>query len=221
MRGRRKVAERECVMIDNKPGSAVNNGNPIARMALVCLLIIAATAGLAGCSGPNLPVTSVAQANSAVAQVYHVADGDKVRVTVFDEPNLTGDYQVGLDGSLQLPLIGRIAASGMTSTALSDAIAGALKGGGYVLNPRVAIELTEHQPIFVLGEVKTPGQYAYVSNMTLDQAVALAGGFTPRANKGIVVLRRQQWNSAKKVRLGQSSLLIAPGDTITVEEAFF
>jgi polysaccharide export outer membrane protein len=142
MRGRRKVAERECVMIDNKPGSFVNNRNPIARMAAACLLIIAATAGLAGCSGPNLPVTSVAQANSAVAQVYHVADGDKVRVTVFDEPNLTGDYQVGLDGSLQLPLIGRIAASGMTSTALSDAIAGALKGGGYVLNPRVAIVLT-------------------------------------------------------------------------------
>jgi polysaccharide export outer membrane protein len=219
--GWRQVSEREGLMFDNKSGSRVNNNNPLAKMAIACVLLLAATTGLAGCASSNLPVTSVAQANSVVSQVYRVADGDKIRVTVFDEPNLTGDYQVGLDGSLQLPLIGRIAASGMTSTALSDAIAGALKGGGYVLTPRVAVELTEHQPIFILGEVKTPGQYPYVSNMTLEQAVAEAGGFTPRANKGTVVLRRQQWDAAKKVRLGQNSLRIAPGDTITVEEAFF
>ena len=208
-------------MDDNRSGSRVNTRRRLCRIAFTALLGIAALTGSAGCSSSSVPVTSVAQANAAVSQVYHVADVDKIRVTVFDEPNLTGDYQVGLDGMLQLPLIGRITAAGLSSAALSDAIAAALKGGGYVLSPRVAVELTEHQPIFVLGEVKTPGQYPYVSNMTLEQAVAEAGGFTPRANKGVIVLRRQQWDSAKKVRLGDSSLMIAPGDTITVQEAFF
>jgi polysaccharide export outer membrane protein len=208
-------------MRESKSANRQRSGLGTRMWAALALMTAAVTPGLASCASTDLPVTSVAQANAEAVRDYRVSNGDKIRVTVFDEPNLTGDYQVGLDGQLQLPLVGRMAASGMTSAALSDAIAAALRQGGYVLSPRVAVEVTQHQSIFVLGEVKTPGQYPYVSDMTLEQAVAEAGGYTARANKGTVVLRRQQWDAAKKVRLGQEALRISPGDTITVQEAFF
>jgi polysaccharide export outer membrane protein len=192
-----------------------------AGSAALALLVAALAAGLGGCASTDAPVTSVAQANADIARDFRVASGDKVKITVFDEPNLTGEYQIGLDGRLDLPLIGRIAAAGASTSGLSESITTKLRDGGYVLAPRVAVEVTQHQPIFVLGEVKTPGQYPYVSEMTLEQAVAEAGGFTARASKGSVVLRRQQWGNARKIRLGNEVLQISPGDTITVEEAFF
>ena len=189
---------------------------------LAAVTMVAALAGLTGCStGGNLPLTSVSQVNQGLAQGYRVGAGDKLKVTVFDEPTLTGDYQVGVGGELVLPLISPLATEGQTPEAVSQMIAKSLAEGGYVLTPRVSVEITTHRPFFILGEVKAPGEYPYSGELTLEQAVAKAGGYTPRAEQGAVVLRRQGWSQSKRVKLGESALRIAPGDTITVQEAFF
>lgn len=178
-------------------------------------------AGLAGCAATNLPVTSVQSANSELDGGYHVADGDKLRVTVFDEAALTGAYTIGDGGVLAMPLIDSIDAHGKTTDQLAQAIAKKLKDGGYVLSPRVAVEITEHRPFYILGEVAKPGEYPYSGELTVAQAVAKAGGYTPRADKGVVQIKRQDWKTAKKIRFNSQILKVAPGDTITVPEAFF
>lgn len=180
------------------------------------------TAALAACAtGGNLPSVGVAATNQELVEGYHVAAGDKLHVTVFDEAALTGDYQIGVGGELALPLIDAIDADGKTPEALAQIISDKLKAGGYVLSPRVSVEITAHRPFYILGEVKTPGEYPYSGDLTLDQAVAKAGGYTARADKGTILLRRQQWAGSKRVRLDGTPLKIAPGDTITVQEAFF
>ena len=183
--------------------------------------MLAAAMALAGCAASDLLPMSVADANSALVQGYRIAGGDKVRVAVFDEPSLTGDFDIGLDGGLSLPLVGTIAAEGKSPEQLSNEIAGALSAGGYVLNPRVSVDVAQHRPFYILGEVQTPGEYPYVGDLTVEQAIAKAGGYTPRAARSEIVLRRADWPEARRIRLGTIPLLIGPGDTIRVEEAFF
>lgn len=177
--------------------------------------------GLSGCGGSQMPLSSAVSANHALADGYRVAAGDKLRVTVFDEPTLTGEYEIGDGGALSLPLIEAIPAGGMTMAELSSAISNTLRDGGYVLSPRVSVEILLHRPFFILGEVTKPGEYPYSGELTLEQAVAKAGGYTPRADKRVIKLRRQQWTSAKRIKLDGAALKIAPGDTVTIQEAFF
>ena len=176
---------------------------------------------LSACASSNLPVVSVAQVNQGLTEGYRVGAGDKLRVTVFDEPTLTGDYEIGVGGELSLPLLEAIPVGDMTVDAISTIVEEKLAEGGYVLAPRVSVEIVEHRPFFILGEVQTPGEYPYNGDLTLEQAVAKAGGYTPRADKGSVILRRQDWTESKRVKLDGPSMRVAPGDTITVQEAFF
>jgi len=176
---------------------------------------------LASCAGPNLAVMSVTQANGQLAQGYQIGAGDKLRVTVFDEPDLTGEFSVGEEGHLALPLIDAFDASGMGPAQVGEAIAQRYLVGGYVLSPRVSVEVLEYRPYFILGEVNTPGEYEYGDRLTLDQAVAKAAGYTPRADRSSVILLRQDWDTARRIQLDGTPLEIAPGDTITVREAFF
>lgn len=176
---------------------------------------------LASCAASDLPLVSVADANSGMTQGYRVAGGDKIKVAVFDEPTLTGEFAVGLDGSLSLPLIAPIQTAGLMPEQIAAKIAASLAEGGFVLSPRVTVEVTQHRPFYILGEVTSPGEYAYIGDLTVEQAIAKARGYTPRANKSEVVLRRQGWSEGKRVRLGTTPLVIAPGDTVTVLEAFF
>lgn len=176
---------------------------------------------LASCAASDLPLVSVADANTGLARSYRIAGGDKLKVTVFDEPTLTGEFGVGLDGSLSLPLIAPMQVSGQTPDQLAAGIKAALAEGEFVLSPRVTVEVSQHRPFYILGEVNAPGEYPYIGDLTVDQAIAKARGYSARANKSVVVLRRQGWGEGRRVRLGSSPLLIAPGDTITVEEAFF
>ena len=120
-----------------------------------------------------------------------------------------------------MPLIDPIATNGITPKEIAATIAAKLKAGCYVLVHRVAAEVVINRPFYILGEVKQPGEYPYSGDMTFEQSVARAGGFTPRANRSTILLRRQNWASAKKVRLDGPALKIAPGDTITVRESFF
>jgi polysaccharide biosynthesis/export protein len=186
-------------------------------LLLPCLLF----ACLAVPAQAGVPRGTVEEANATLVAGYQVATGDKLRITVFDEPSLTGDYEVGDDGAVAFPLIDPVKASGLTPIELAKAIAGELERGGYVLVPRVSIEITEHRPFYILGEVAKPGEYPYSGELTLRQAVAKAGGFTARANKRVIKLQRKSAGAAIRIKLGETPLRIAPGDTIIIQEAFF
>lgn len=199
--------------------ATMGNGHRIARALVMSIAPLAIA--LTGCATSDLPTIGVAEANAAMSQGYRLSGGDKIRVSVFDEPTLTGEYDVGLNGDLSMPLLGTLPAQGKSAAQLAQTIAQALSEGGYVNNPRVSVDVALHRPFFILGEVQAPGEYPYAGDLTVEQAIAKAGGYTPRAARSEVVLRRASWPEPRRIKLGSSPLLIGPGDTIRVEEAFF
>ena len=128
------------------------------------------------------PAASYATVTPVPDPGYTLDAGDKLRVVVFGQDGLTNTYIVGADGSVNLPLIGNVSARGTTTPQLASTITERLKQG-YVREPHVSVEIEANRPFFILGEVTTPGQYPYVANMTTETAVAIAGGFSPRADK--------------------------------------
>jgi polysaccharide export outer membrane protein len=150
---------------------------------------------------------------------YTLDAGDKLRIVVFGQAGITGDYLVEASGQVTLPLVGSVPARGYTTKALSQMIGERLKQG-YVREPHVTVSIASYRPFFILGEVTTPGQYPYVPNMTAENAVAIAGGFTPRAKKGSVELTRTMGGQQvhQRVPLGYP---LRPGDTVMVGERWF
>ena len=150
---------------------------------------------------------------------YTLDSGDKLRVTVFGQEGLTNSYTVDAGGNINMPLIGTQPARGLTPQQLAGLITQRLKAG-FVRDPSVSVEIELYRPFFILGEVAAPGQYPYVPNMTVESAVAIAGGFSPRANKRTAELTRstgaQQFRS--EVPLNTP---IKPGDTIVLKERWF
>jgi polysaccharide export outer membrane protein len=150
---------------------------------------------------------------------YTLDSGDKLRIVVFGQDGITNSYLVGADGYVNLPLIGNVPARGSNTVQLAKMITERLKQG-YVREPHVSVEVEAYRPFFILGEVTTPGQYPYVANMTAETAVAIAGGFSPRADKRKVQLSRNM--PGQQVR-GDVPLNypLRPGDTIVVKERWF
>ncbi len=150
---------------------------------------------------------------------YTLDSGDKLRVVVFGQDGITNSYTVDAGGNVNLPLVGTVPARGASTQQLSRAIADRLKQG-YVREPHVSVEVETYRPFFILGEVTTPGQYPYVANMTAETAVAIAGGFAPRASKGKVQLTR---NAPGQQIKGEVPLNfpLRPGDTVVVKERWF
>lgn len=185
-------------------------------------VILAALCGLAvACASNNLAVITSTQANSEITAGYLIGAGDKLKVTVFEEESLTGEYDVGTGGAISLPLLEPISVKNMSPRQVAQVIEEKLAAGGYVLYPRVSVDILEYRPFYILGEVASPGEYPHGGELTLEQAVAKAGGYTPRAQKNVVVLKRHDWTESRLVRLGDTPLEIAPGDTIIVRESFF
>ena len=150
---------------------------------------------------------------------YTLDSGDKLRIVVFGQDALSNNYTVDAQGAVSLPLVGAIEARGLTTAQLGGAIAGRLKSG-YVRDPSVAVEIDTYRPFFVLGEVTFPGQYPYVPNMTVENAIAIAGGFTPRAAKDkVTITRKIQGVPARTVLPLRSP--IRPGDTVEISERWF
>ena len=150
---------------------------------------------------------------------YTLDAGDKLRVVVFGQDALSNNYTVGAEGTVTLPLIGAVPARGLTTAQLSGAIAERLRQG-YIREPSVAVEVESYRPFFVLGEVSYPGQYPYVPNMTVEAAIAVAGGFTPRADKDRVVVKRNAQGATARYAMPLQSP-VRPGDTVTVAERWF
>jgi polysaccharide export outer membrane protein len=146
---------------------------------------------------------------------YHLDAGDRLRVVVFGQEGLTNTYAIDAGGAITMPLIGAVAARGKTPAGLAADIAARLRNG-YIREPSVAVEVESYRPFFILGEVAAPGQYPYVPNMSVESAVAIAGGFSPRAKRDGVTLTHNA--SRTIVPIGTP---INPGDTILVGERWF
>ncbi|MDI4237636.1 polysaccharide export protein [Bradyrhizobium sp. Arg237L] len=150
---------------------------------------------------------------------YHLDAGDRLRVVVYGQEGLTNTYAIDASGSITMPLIGQVPARGRTTSGLASEIAAKLRSG-YIREPSVAVEIEAYRPFFILGEVAAPGQYPYVPNMTVESAVAIAGGFSPRAKRDMVTLTHTDGNGSGRytVPLGTP---MSPGDTVFVGERWF
>src|SRR6266853_1905634 len=155
----------------------------------------------------------------AYDSAYKLDAGDKLRVVVYGQEGLTNSYAIDAGGSITMPLIGQVPARGRTPASLAAGISAKLRHG-YIREPSVAVEIESYRPFFILGEVAAPGQYPYVPNMTVESAVAIAGGFSPRAKRDAVTLTHSDASGAMRyaVPLGTS---LGPGDTILVGERWF
>jgi polysaccharide export outer membrane protein len=150
---------------------------------------------------------------------YRLGPGDKLRLTVFGENDLSGDFTVDGAGFIRLPLVGEVQAAGYTAQQLEGAIATTLSPA-YLKSPRVAVEVATYRPFYIIGAVNRPGQYPYVDHMTALNAVALAGGFLPSAVESVVFIRREGSNAEIEVPADRTTD-IHPGDVVKVHTTFF
>ena len=211
-----------------------------------CALVpcLVAALALSGCMGRTAPVAAASQtsldtiaygqsyagpAPMAVAYAdpapvrhdasYHLDAGDKLRVVVYGQEGLTNTYAIDAGGSITMPLIGAVPARGRTPAGLASAISAKLRNG-YIREPSVAVEIEAYRPFFILGEVAAPGQYPYVPNMSVESAVAIAGGFSPRARRDSVTLTHTDASGSMHIVVPLGTAL-GPGDTVLVGERWF
>lgn len=161
---------------------------------------------------------------SAVAAVqnnpnYRLGPGDKLHITTYGEPTLSGDFFVGGAGTVSFPLIGDVAAQSMTVADFRSKVETGLRDG-YIKDPRVTVEVMTYRPYYVLGEVGRPGEYPYINELTVMNAVATASGFSYRANKKKVFIRHAGETAEREYPL-TSTTVVAPGDTIRITERYF
>jgi len=180
--------------------------------------------------GPAAPpgamsATNAAQANPAGnapasgLSDYVLGVGDKVQIAVFGEDDLSGMFEVSSSGTISMPLIGEVKAAGETPPQVQATIISKLTSGGFLKNPSVSIQVSTYRPFFIVGEVMKPGSYTYVNGMTVINAVALAGGYTYRADKDAIKLKHGGTNG--KEEQVQENTAVAPGDVVTIPERFF
>ncbi|WP_291868306.1 polysaccharide biosynthesis/export family protein [Bradyrhizobium sp.] len=211
------------------------------RTVTVCLLTALA---LAGCMRKSAPVAAIQPADidsitygqsygaapapvtyaAAPAPVrydaaYRLDAGDRLRVVVYGQEGLTNTYAIDAAGAVTMPLIGSVPARGRTPAGLAADITAKLRNG-FIREPSVAVEIEAYRPFFILGEVAAPGQYPYVPNMTVESAVAIAGGFSPRARRDRVTLTRADASGLMRVVVPLGTAL-SPGDTVLVGERWF
>lgn len=184
---------------------------------LICLLavLVSACATVGGetiASGPRY-------SDQVVDDGYLLGVGDRVRVTVYREENLSGEFPVGPAGTISVPLIGAVPVTEQTADSVAQAIRTRL-ADGYLKDPRVNVELITLRPYFILGEVDQPGRYEFASGLTALNAIATAGGFTPRSEKRVLYIREAGSEGERAYQL-TADLRIWPGDTLRVGERLF
>lgn len=183
------------------------------------MLSMTAVAAVGGCASVPPPLSANEAAGPGDGS-YQLGSGDKLRIAVFNEANLTGEYAVSPAGTIAFPLIGSVNARDVSIDALQDAIRGKL-ANGFVANPSVSVEVLNYRPFYILGEVGRPGEYPYAAGLTIEQAIAAAGGYTYRANRHMVFLRRARSDGERSVNLRGRTVAILPGDTLRVGERYF
>lgn len=174
-----------------------------------------------GCAGnrPSIPAETTLIASQVDRSSYKLATGDRIRLEVYGEPDLTAEETLDASGAINFPLLGRIPSKGLTLRELEQSVAAKLKSG-YLVNPSVRANIVLFRPIYIIGQVRRAGAYPYVEGLTVEKAIALAGGMTEIASvRKIFVLRE----SAIQAQREQAKLhtTVFPGDTIVVEESLF
>ncbi len=186
-------------------------------MRHLLILSVLASLALSSCASSPQPLPLEAANRDAG---YRLAPGDKLRITVYNETALTGEYSINTAGNVAMPLIGDVPAKGDGVEKLTAAITAKL-AGGYVKDPRVSVEVLNYRPYYILGEINKPGEFPYSVNLTVEQAVAAAGGFTYRANRTTAFVRRAEQAAEGRVALRGAPVYVKPGDTIRIGERYF
>ena len=171
----------------------------------------------AGACAPRFVASEYALAQQSGP--YRLASGDRLRVIVFGQDNLSNIYAVDGSGRISMPLIDSVEAQGRTTQQLEKAIEAKLRGG-FLREPKVSVEVDAYRPFFVLGEVTNSGQFPYVNGMTVQTAVAIAGGFTPRGQRAYAEVTRQVEDQLVTASV-PITYPVQPGDTIVIKERWF
>jgi len=185
--------------------------------ALLLQPVIASAQPVGAANQP--PMAQGATLSADEALTYRLGPGDKLRIITYDEVQLTGEFLVDSTGTIALPLIGDVQASGRTVSEVQADIVRLLEDG-YIKNPSISIEVETFRPFYILGEVNKPGEYPYTSDLTVLNAVATAGGFTYRANEHKIYIKHQGEAREEDVPLTPSTK-VTPGDTVRVVERYF
>ena len=184
-------------------------------------LVVAAL--VAGCSpSAQLPFGMVASSDPALTKIdriFRLGVGDKLKVDVFGEPELSGESEVNASGNMVVPLLGDVPAKGMTLDQFSGVMRDKL-GHGYLKNPQISVQVTNYRPIYVQGEVRHGGEFPFKPGLSIADAVALAGGYTYRAVTTSIMLRRQGESQGRDIPM-DGSIPVLPGDNLLVDERFF
>ena len=168
-------------------------------------------------SGSSTPQPSTARSAKPQTSAYQLGPGDQLRVIVFGEEDLSGEFQVDDTGAVSIPLVGEVSAGGQTLRSFEAAVRARLSEG-YLKDPRVSVQVLNYRPFYIIGEVEKGGEYPFVSGMHVLNAVAVAGGFTYRANTSKVFITRGGEEFLFEVT---PELRLQPGDVIRVPERFF
>lgn len=186
------------------------------REGIKALVAVVGLALLSACGGPDVAQT----VTLPDPEPYRLDNGDQLRVTVFGQDTLTGEYTVDGAGSISMPLLGQVQARGSTAPDLEQQIGERLVSEGYLVSPSVSVQILTYRPFFVLGEVNQPGQFTYIDNMTVLTAIAVAGGFTHRASTDEFTITRKIGNKVIEARAQRNSVM-QPGDVVYVHERIF
>lgn len=209
------MSRRPSLIVSARTPESASASEPRAR-AVVALLLVAL---LAGCQSGPASRAEPKPAGAPDLSAYRLGIGDRVRVSVFGEPDLSLDADVDASGNMSYPLLGAVPAARKTAAELAKAIATGL-ANGYLVNPDVRVTVVQYRPIYVTGQVSRPGAYPYSVGLTVEKAVTLAGGLTRIASeRGVYLLPEDAPGSQRRrVRFDEP---VMPGDTLVVEESLF
>src|SRR5476649_2182125 len=191
--------------------------------ALFCSVLLAVALEVSGCSSPgdHGPATQadMEAATAAATAVPRFQGGEKIRINVYGEPTLSGDYDIDPNGVVSLPLAGTVRAVGLTQPEFEQALAKKFKSE-YLKNPKVTVTILQFRPIYIVGEIAKPGEFPYKPGLNILTAMALAGGGTYRANRNYVLIQHIGETATKEYPQSATTMIL-PGDLIKIPERYF
>lgn len=197
---------------------------PVKAKSAVVLGFVLATGLMSACTptgdlGPAGPAEQQ-KLIAAATEVPRLLPSEKIRITVFGETSLSGDYQIDPSGFVSLPLAGTIKAAGLTPTELEGELVKLLGAGQYLKNPKVTVSIIEFRPFYILGEVEKPGAYPYVGGINVLSAIAIAGGTTYRASRSTILIQHPGEEGLREYSMSPP-IPVLPGDIIQVPPRYF
>ena len=189
------------------------------RKFITSMMLIVSVALIVAACGSCSPMRAAA-VPLPEAGPYRLDSGDRLRVVVFGQEDMSGEYTVDGSGFISMPLINQVQARGRTVMDLEKEIGQRLESGNLLVDPSISVQVAQFRPFFVLGEVRQPGQFPYVEGMTVLTAVAIAGGFTYRAETDYYTITRTVEGKTVEAR-GEKTTVVQPGDVILVNERYF